>query len=148
MSESTIWWLLAGVAVAAELVTGTFYLLMLAIGLGAGAIAAHMGLGSVFQLLAAAAIGGGSVLAWHWQRSKSPRPLRASANPDVNIDIGETVQVAGWNADGTATVKFRGASWTAVMADNAKIGDSAEIGAAGSYRIREMRGNRLVMEKI
>ena len=30
MSESTIWWLLAGVAVAVELATGTFYLLMVA----------------------------------------------------------------------------------------------------------------------
>ena len=30
MAESTIWWLLAGSAVAIELVTGTFYLLMLA----------------------------------------------------------------------------------------------------------------------
>ena len=41
MSESTIWWLLAGAAVAAELVTGTFYLLMLTVGLVAGAIAAY-----------------------------------------------------------------------------------------------------------
>ncbi|MFZ2989079.1 NfeD family protein, partial [Ideonella sp.] len=30
MADSTIWWLLAGGAVALELVTGTFYLLMLA----------------------------------------------------------------------------------------------------------------------
>ena len=36
MAESTIWWLLAGAAVALELVTGTFYLLMLAVGLGRG----------------------------------------------------------------------------------------------------------------
>ncbi|MGA8787294.1 MAG: NfeD family protein, partial [Polaromonas sp.] len=32
MSESSIWWLLAGAAVAVELMTGTFYLLMLAVG--------------------------------------------------------------------------------------------------------------------
>ena len=30
MEESTLWWVLAGVAVAVELVTGTFYLLLLA----------------------------------------------------------------------------------------------------------------------
>ena len=35
MAESTIWWLLTGTAVAVELITGTFYLLMLAIGLAA-----------------------------------------------------------------------------------------------------------------
>ena len=38
MAESTVWWLLAGVAVAAELVTGTFYLLMIALGLASGAL--------------------------------------------------------------------------------------------------------------
>ena len=44
MSESTLWWLLAGAAVGLELVTGTFYLLMIALGLGAAAMAAHLGL--------------------------------------------------------------------------------------------------------
>jgi membrane protein implicated in regulation of membrane protease activity len=46
MAETTIWWLLAGTAVAVELLTGTFYLLMLAIGLVAAALAAHAGLSS------------------------------------------------------------------------------------------------------
>jgi membrane protein implicated in regulation of membrane protease activity len=142
MSESTIWWLLAGVAVAAELVTGTFYLLMLAIGLAAGAIAAYLGFGTVAQLLAAAALGGGAVAAWHLYRSKSPAPLPASANRDVHIDIGEPVHVERWNEDGTATVKFRGANWTAISADPS---DSA---MTGNFRIREMLGNRLVIEKM
>ena len=30
MADSTLWWLLTGTAVAMELLTGTFYLLMLA----------------------------------------------------------------------------------------------------------------------
>ena len=42
MAESTLWWLLAGGIVAAELLTGTFYLLMLALGVAAAAIAAHL----------------------------------------------------------------------------------------------------------
>ena len=45
MEHSTLWWLMAGAAVVAELLTGTFYLLMLAIGLAAGALAAHLGVG-------------------------------------------------------------------------------------------------------
>ena len=142
MSESTIWWLLAGIAVAAELVTGTFYLLMLATGLAAGAIAAYLGFSTVAQLLVAASVGGGAVVGWHFYRSKSPAPLPASANRDVNIDIGEPVHVEHWNADGTATVKFRGANWTAISSDPA---DSTVI---GNFRIREMLGNRLVIEKI
>ena len=35
MAQSTLWWLLAGTAVGVELATGTFYLLMLALGLAA-----------------------------------------------------------------------------------------------------------------
>ncbi|TNF61541.1 MAG: NfeD family protein, partial [Burkholderiales bacterium] len=44
MADSTLWWLMTGAAVVLELLTGTFYLLMLAIGLAAGAVAAHLGL--------------------------------------------------------------------------------------------------------
>jgi membrane protein implicated in regulation of membrane protease activity len=142
MSESTIWWLLAGVAVAAELVTGTFYLLMLATGLAAGAIAAYVGFGTVTQLLVAAALGGGAVFGWHFYRSKSPAPLPANANRDVNIDIGEPVHVEEWNADGTATIKFRGANWTAICSD------PADSTVTGNFRIREMLGNRLIIEKM
>ena len=142
MSESSIWWLLAGAAVAIELMTGTFYLLMLAIGLVAGALAAYLGLAVMGQMLVAAAIGGGAVAAWHWHRSKSPPPLSANANPDVHLDIGEPVHVVRWNADGTASVHFRGAHWTAVAAD------PAEPAMPGNFRIKEMLGNRLVIEKL
>ena len=40
---ATGWWLLAGVLVAVELLTGTFYLLALALGAAAAALAAHAG---------------------------------------------------------------------------------------------------------
>ena len=142
MSESTVWWLLAASAVAVELMTGTFYLLMLAAGLAAGAIAAYLGIALIGQMLVAAAIGGGAVCAWHWHRSNSPRPLSASANPDVHLDIGEPVHVLRWNADGTASVHFRGAQWTAVAAD------PAEAAIPGNFRIKAMLGNRLVIEKL
>lgn len=142
MSDSTIWWLLAGAAVAVELVTGTFYLLMITVGLVAGAIAAHLGLALIGQMVIAAIVGGGAVALWHLQRSKSPAPQPAQSNRDVNLDIGESVQVEQWNADGTATVKFRGASWTAVPAN------PAEPHGTGHFRIKEMLGNRLVIEKL
>jgi membrane protein implicated in regulation of membrane protease activity len=141
MAESTIWWLLAGVAVAVELLTGTFYLLMFAIGLGAAAIAAHAGAGQAAQLVIAALVGGGAVAGWHMMRGRQPAAPRAEANRDVNMDVGETVQVEAWNADGTATVKYRGAAWTVVPA-------SGGPHATGAHRVREVVGNRLVVEKI
>ena len=67
MSNPTVWWLLAGVTVAIELATGTFYLLMISIGLAAAAVAAHLGVALPGQLVTAAVVGGGAVVLWHWQ---------------------------------------------------------------------------------
>lgn len=108
----TLWWLIAGVLVAVELATGTFYLLMLALGGVAGALAAHGGLGFTAQIVAAAVVGAGATAAWHWRRASAPRSLPADRNPDVNLDIGQGLQVPAWNADGTARVQYRGAAWS------------------------------------
>ena len=140
MAESTVWWLLAGGAVALELATGTFYLLMLAVGFGAAALAAHFGLGVQVQLVVAAAVGGGAVLGWHLFRGRGVAPAPARANPDVNPDVGETVQVDSWREDGTATARYRGASWAVVAAPGTEC-------VPGAYRVREVVGNRLVVER-
>ncbi len=141
MAESTIWWLMAGTAVGVELLTGTFYLLMLAIGLAAAAVAAHLGAGVVVQLLVAAVVGGGAVVGWYFMRKTHPESAAAGANRNVNLDIGETVYVTTWQPDGTAAVKYRGAQWTVVH----RPGSSLE---SGNYRVVEVVGNRLLVDKI
>jgi membrane protein implicated in regulation of membrane protease activity len=141
MADSTVWWLLAGAAVAIELMTGTFYLLMLAIGLAAGALAAHAGAQLPVQLVLAAAVGGGAVAAWHLLRDRRPPALAAAANPDVNLDVGEEVMVDAWQPDGTAHVRYRGASWTVTHVPGAAP-------TPGLHRVREVVGSRLVVDKI
>ena len=141
MAHSSIWWLLAGTAVAIELATGTFYLLMIGVGMAAAAVAAHLGLPLTGQILTAAFFGGGAVAFWHWKNSKRPQSTQLNANPDVHIDIGEAVQVDQWNADGTASVRYRGANWTAIQATSSPP-------TTGQFRIKEMLGNRLVIEKL
>ena len=141
MAESTLWWLLTGAAVAVELLTGTFYLLMLALGLAAAALAAHAGASMTVQLLLAAIVGGGAVVGWHLLRQRRPGELPAGFNRDVNLDIGETVQVTRWHPDGTAQVKYRGAQWTVVHAPGVAA-------AAGPYRIRQVVGSRLIVEQL
>ena len=145
MEHSTIWWVLAGVLVAVELATGTFYLLMIAIGMAAGAIAAHLGTPVVGQIVAAAVMGGGAVVAQYWRSSQKPKALDANANRDVHIDIGETVQVDTWADDGTTTVKYRGATWSAVMSASGVAAAAPATG--GQFRIMQLLGNRLVLEK-
>jgi membrane protein implicated in regulation of membrane protease activity len=141
MSESTLWWVLAGAAVAIELATGTFYLLMMALGLAAGAVAAHLGASTTVQLLAAALVGCGAVVAWHTVRGRGPRELPTASNPDINMDVGETVQVDAWQPDGSSQVRYRGAQWTVVQAPGG-------TGTVGAHRISEVVGSKLVVEKI
>ncbi len=112
MSVSTLWWLAAGALVAMELATGTFYLLMLALGAAAGALAALAGQGLTAQLVIGALVGAGATAAWHWKRAHAPKSAPSASNRDVNLDIGQTLKVDAWQADGTARVSYRGAAWS------------------------------------
>ena len=136
-----MWWLLAGALVAAELATGTFYLLMLALGCVAGAVAAHLGLGTVAQVVAAAVLGGGATVGWHLKRAREPKSAPAASNRDVNLDIGQAVQVPAWSADGTARVQYRGASWAVRLADNGPA-------MPGTHTIVALHGSELLVAPV
>jgi membrane protein implicated in regulation of membrane protease activity len=141
MPMATWWWVLAGAAIALELVTGTFYLLMLALGFAAAAVAAWTGATLALQIVAAAAVGGGATAAWHgWRvRHRAVKPP-AAADRDLHLDIGETLHINDWRADGTATVRYRGAAWTVVT----RPGVAPTVGL---HRVAEVTGNRLVVDK-
>lgn len=139
MEESTIWWLVAGIVVVAEMLTGTFYLLMMAVGLVAAALAAHMGASSALQITVAALVGGGAVVIWHFARRKRPGDPSPRADRSVNLDVGETILIEGWNADGTTTVKYRGATWTAIHRPGVTP-------STGMHRVAELVGNRLLVD--
>ena len=141
MAQSTIWWVLAGAVIALELVTGTFYLLMLSIGLVAAAVATHLDAGTSVQIALAAVVGGGSIVVWRSYRLRQPGAAPAGANRDVNLDIGETVTVEQWSADGTSSVRYRGATWAVSLAP----GVAPE---PGKYRIVEVVGSQLVVGKL
>ncbi len=140
LGASTVWWLTAGLLVAAELATGTFYLLMLALGAVVAALAAHAGLGSNAQQVLAAVVGGGSVALWHLYQRRKPAAPPASANRDINLDIGSSVKVEQWHPDGTARVSYRGAGW-----------DARYVGAGsplpGEHVVRAVEGNRLMLDR-
>ena len=138
LSTATFWWVLAGVAVAAELTTGTFYLLMIALGLAAGAVSAHLGLSASLQITIAAVVAGGATALWHWRRMKLPRSAPVAENRDVNLDIGERVQVDAWSNDRTARVHYRGTLWTARL-----LPDSPAL--PGPHLVKAVEGNWLVL---
>jgi len=139
LSVTTIWWVAAGVTVAAELATGTFYLLMIALGLVAAALAAHLGLTVTLQIVTAALVSGGATALWHWRRTAlEPASDPVTRNRDVNLDIGERVTVATWDADHTTRVNYRGSSWQARPQPGAP-----EV--TGLHVVRAVEGNWLVI---
>ena len=137
MDNPTLWLIVAGVLVMAELLTGTFYLLMLSLGATAAALTAYADGTLTWQIVTAALVGGGAAVLWHLKK-----PLSNDAqDSNVHLDIGETVTVDAWDAQGHTQVKHRGAQWTAVCADD-------NTPTPGLHRICEMQGNRLVLRKI
>ena len=139
LSAATGWWVAAGIAVAAELGTGTFYLLMIAFGLAAAAIAAHLGLPLPSQMVTGAIVGAGATAAWWAYRHKyGVRDSASHQNRDVNLDIGERVQVRSWAPDRTARVHYRGSTWTARLAPQASP-------QAGEHLVTAVEGNWLIL---
>ena len=131
-------WVVAGFAlVIAELVTGTFYLLMVGLGAFAAAGAAYL----EWNLLAQAAVGSvvavvGAVLVHHWHAAQ-----RKIGGSNL-LDRGQPVVLEGWTNESAriARVRYRGAFW------DAKLARAEENPAPGStLYIESQDGNTLIV---
>ena len=132
------WWVGAGVLVIAELMTGTFYLLMIALGFVAGVVAYAFDAPLDLQFTVAAAVALIAVTALRRVRlNRRRRGVDVSRDPDVNLDIGSTLTVAGWR-DGRARAMYRGAEWDVELAPG-------EPDDAPLYEITALRGNSLIV---
>ena len=137
MSDWTIWLIGAGILVIAELFTGTFYLLMIALGLCAGALAALAGLSGPLQTLVAAAVGVAATLVLRRSRFGKAARGEAANDPNMNLDIGQRVSVPQWQGR-RARVMYRGALWDVELRPGASD-------QPGDFRIVEVHGNRLIV---
>lgn len=144
MMDWASWFVLAGLATGVELFTGTFYLLMIAIGLAAGGGAALLGWTLEWQLLAAAVVGLLATGVLRRSRFGRLRHSDAARDPNVNLDIGQNVHIDQWNDLGgnmyAARVRYRGAEWDVELAPGG-------IAQAGQFIIREVRGSRLIVSQ-
>jgi membrane protein implicated in regulation of membrane protease activity len=130
---SVTWWVVSAVLVGAELLSGTFYLLAIAIAFAAGGVCAWLGLPFAMQILVAAAVGIVAVaLLRRWKAQKSRPKLPAS------LDVGQAVQVAQWRDDGTARVNYRGAQWDAEL-------ENTQVPRQTTLYIAAVRGSVLVL---
>jgi len=138
MSDWSLWLMAAGATVIMELFSGTFYLLMIALGLVSGALAAVLGFGMAMQTVLAALVGMLATVLLRVSRY-TPEQLAgvAGRDPNQHLDIGQSVQVSEWQ-DGMARVMYRGALWDVEL-------EAGTVPAAGWYTIREVRGSRLIV---
>ncbi len=116
--ESHLLWIVAGfILVIVEIVTGTFYLLVIGVGAFAGAAVAWAGGGYLAQAIGACVV----ALAGTWLVNRWRRTRRSGSVKDNFLDLGQPVVLESWVDAGsrTARVKYRGTTWDARVAAGA-----------------------------
>jgi membrane protein implicated in regulation of membrane protease activity len=134
-------WLLAGLLlVVVELVTGTFYLLILGIAAGIGSLIAFLDQPFWMQALIAAiaaVVGGALVYRYH-------SVANASSPKDSANDIGQTVTIESWVSEPQrlVRVRYRGTIWDAEVVGNDRIAADARL------YVVAMEGSRLKVSSV
>lgn len=135
MQPALAWLLIGLMLVVIELMTGTFYLLILGVAAGIGSLIAYLDQPFWMQALtaASAAIVGG-VLVKRYHRAANDSSPKDGAN-----DIGQTVIIESWVSETQrlARVRYRGTVWDAEVLGNDRIGPDARL------YVVAMEGSRL-----
>jgi membrane protein implicated in regulation of membrane protease activity len=117
--ELWLLWLVVGFGlVIAELMTGTFYLLVIGLGAFVGAMVAWMGGNVLLQAVIGSFVAlGGAWYVHHWHEAQR---AREGAHSNL-LDRGQAVVLEGWTNEsaGIARVRYRGTSWDARVAEPA-----------------------------
>ena len=133
------WFGLAALALIGEVASGgTFYLLLVALGLAGGGVAAALGLGLPWQLAICALVALIGLLLLRRTGVLKKREINSASNVNVNLDIGQIVQVEIWTPANMTRVWYRGAHWQATLA-------AGHVAAPGAHVITEIRGTRLIL---
>ncbi len=137
--ETYLWWAVAGIAlIVVEVITGTFYLLVIGIAAFAGAAAAYLNYSFWAQAVAAVAVAViGVILVARFRAKQSAAPSGAG------LDVGQSVVLDSWvsEKDRLARVRYRDALWDARVLD----GPAAEVGQV--LYIQSIEGSTLHVSK-
>lgn len=123
MDHAVVWAVAGLVLVIVELVTGTFYLLMLGIAAFGAALAAWLGLTFAAQSIVAAVVAVVGCYGVHVYRAKN------RAQQMAPIDAGMPASFESWLDAGArlARVRYRGASWEARVEGREAIEPGATV---------------------
>ena len=136
--EAHLIWVIAGIIlVIVELLTGTFYLLVLGVAAFAGAGVAWAGQDIWPQTICAAVVAAAGV-AWvrHWRKGASKQQM-------PSLDVGQAVKFETWvsEAGRQARVRYRDTLWDAELreAGSAQPGDIFYIVAVHGHTLEIAR---------
>lgn len=117
MDAYIVWALLGLSLVVVELMSGTFYLLVLGIASFGGALAAVIGQPFHVQVVVAALVAGVGVYIVHGYRARN------AARQMAHVDRGQPASFEEWidRPNGLARVSYRGASWEATVEGDAAL---------------------------
>jgi membrane protein implicated in regulation of membrane protease activity len=123
------------VLVIVELVTGTFYLLMLGVAAFGAAAAAYLGAGFPVQSIVAGVVAAAGCYGVHLYRARNRGAQMAP------VDQGQPASFESWldRAAGLARVRYRGASWDARIED----GGAAELQSGAMLYVTATEGSTL-----
>jgi membrane protein implicated in regulation of membrane protease activity len=137
MADYLIWMVAGLVLVIAELISGTFFLLVLGIGAFAGAAVAWGGLGIWPQTLVAAAVAvAGVVWVYFWRKGSLQQQM-------PSLDLGQRVVFETWVSRESllARVRYRDTTW------DGHIDKPIEAQAGEVFFIVAVNGSTLVISK-
>jgi len=123
MQEDFLWAILGLALVIVELLSGTFYLLVLGIAAFGAALAAWLGQGFPAQAIVAAVIAALGCYGVHMYRTKNTTRQMAP------VDAGQPASFESWvdPAARLARVHYRGASWDALVDGDAAVDAGAML---------------------
>jgi membrane protein implicated in regulation of membrane protease activity len=133
MDEDFLWAILGLTLVIVELMTGTFYLLVLGVAAFGAALAAWLGQGFPLQAIVAAVISALGCYGVHVHRTRNTTRQMAS------LDAGQPANFENWVDEGArlARVRYRGASW------DAQVDGEGTVDAGALLYVLTANGNTL-----
>lgn len=134
ISGTVLWIIMALILAGAEILTSTFYLLVLALGCLGAAAASYFSLGLNMELIVCAfVIVVGSFVV---NRIRARRTAKKSERL-LELDKGRQIEVDNVGSDGLAVVQYRGAPWIA-RSENGPL-------SPGHFEIVRVDGTQLVI---
>ncbi len=138
MAMHYLWWIAGVILVIAELMTGSLYLLAVAVGAAAAGLVALLAQPIWVQFLVAALLSVGASSVVQKLRGKQTT-LPSQENPDVLLDVGSRIFVSNWQPNHATRVQHRGTDWDARCRDT--------VPAAGWHKIMAIENNQLILAR-